>query len=135
MRTCCGSSGSNRSLRRLRLLCRKSACIGLVSREAAFSAKPAAESMRRGAWTRFLAVFGPGLVVMLADSDVGSIVTAGQSGAQWGYRLLGLQFVLMPVLYLVQELTVRLGIFTGRGHGELVREAFGRGWALVVLTG
>ena len=37
------------------------------------------------------AVFGPGLVVMLADTDVGSVITAGQSGVQWGYRLLLLQ--------------------------------------------
>src|ERR1700761_9303289 len=78
---------------------------------------------------RLLAVFGPGIVVMLADTDVGSIVTAGQSGVEWGYRLLLLQVVLIPVLYLVQELTVRLGIFTGRGHGELIRETFGPGWA------
>jgi Mn2+/Fe2+ NRAMP family transporter len=78
---------------------------------------------------RLLAVFGPGIVVMLADTDVGSIVTAGQSGVEWGYRLLLLQLVLIPVLYLVQELTVRLGIFTGRGHGELIRETFGPGWA------
>ena len=65
--------------------------------------------MLGGTRARFLAVFGPGLVVMLADSDVGSVITAGQSGVQWGYRLLGLQFLLMPVLYIVQELTVRLG--------------------------
>jgi Mn2+/Fe2+ NRAMP family transporter len=78
---------------------------------------------------RLLAVFGPGIVVMLADTDVGSVVTAGQSGVQWGYRLLLLQLVLIPILYLVQELTVRLGIFTGRGHGELIRETFGPFWA------
>jgi Mn2+/Fe2+ NRAMP family transporter len=78
---------------------------------------------------RALAVFGPGIVVMLADTDVGSVVTAGQSGVQWGYRLLLLQLVLIPILYLVQELTVRLGIFTGRGHGELIRETFGPLWA------
>ncbi len=84
---------------------------------------------------RFLAVFGPGLVVMLADTDVGSIITAGQSGVQWGYRLLLLQLVLMPILYMVQELTVRLGIFTGRGHGELIRETFGRFWAWVSVGG
>src|ERR1700740_2033624 len=53
---------------------------------------------------RSLAVFGPGLVVMLADTDVGSIITAGQSGVQWGYRLLVLQLVLVPILYMVQEL-------------------------------
>jgi Mn2+/Fe2+ NRAMP family transporter len=49
----------------------------------------------------------------------------------WGYRLLALQFVLVPVLYMSQELTVRLGIFTGRGHGELIRETFGKTWAWV----
>ncbi|HEY2617331.1 MAG TPA: divalent metal cation transporter [Acetobacteraceae bacterium] len=90
---------------------------------------------RHGRRARFLAVFGPGLVVMLADSDVGSIITAGQSGAQWGYRLLGLQFVLMPILYIVQELAVRLGIFTGRGHGELVRAVLGPVWAGISITG
>jgi len=84
--------------------------------------------------SRFLAVFGPGLVVMLADTDVGSVITAGQSGVQWGYRLLGLQFVLMPILYIVQELTVRLGIFTGRGHGELIRTVFGPVWAWISVS-
>ena len=87
------------------------------------------------AWKAFLAVMGPGLVVMLADTDVGSIITAAQSGVQWGYRLLLLQIALMPVLYVVQELTVRLGLFTGKGHGELIRETFGRGWAWVSVAG
>jgi Mn2+/Fe2+ NRAMP family transporter len=84
---------------------------------------------------RFLAVFGPGLVVMLADTDVGSVITAGQSGVQWGYRLLALQLVLVPILYMVQELTVRLAIFTGRGHGELIRDTFGPIWACVSAVG
>ncbi|HQT46374.1 MAG: NRAMP family metal ion transporter [Acidocella sp. 20-63-7] len=82
-----------------------------------------------------VAVFGPGIVVMLADTDVGSIITAGQSGVQWGYKLLMVQFVLMPVLFIVQELTVRLGIFTGRGHGELIRDSFGPGWAWLSAVG
>ena len=72
---------------------------------------------------------------MLADSDVGSIITAGQSGVEWGYRLLSLQILLIPVLYVVQEMTVRLGIFTGRGHGELVRAALGPVWAWITLAG
>jgi Mn2+/Fe2+ NRAMP family transporter len=84
---------------------------------------------------RFLAVFGPGLVVMLADTDVGSVITAGQSGVQWGYRLLLLQLILVPILYMVQELTVRLAIFTGRGHGELIRDTFGPIWAWVSALG
>jgi Mn2+/Fe2+ NRAMP family transporter len=72
---------------------------------------------------------------MLADTDVGSVITAAQSGAQWGYKLLLLQFLLIPVLYLVQELTVRLGIFTGKGHGELIRETFGASWAYLSVVG
>jgi NRAMP (natural resistance-associated macrophage protein)-like metal ion transporter len=83
----------------------------------------------------FLTVLGPGIVVMLADTDVGSIITAGQSGVQWGYRLLLLQVLLMPMLYVVQELTVRLGIFTGKGHGELISAVFGKGWAWLSVGG
>jgi Mn2+/Fe2+ NRAMP family transporter len=93
---------------------------------------------RRGSLRQRLplvAVFGPGIVVMLADTDVGSIITAGQSGVQWGYKLLLLQVLLMPILYIVQEFTVRLGIFTGRGHGELIRSAFGPVWAWVSAAG
>jgi NRAMP (natural resistance-associated macrophage protein)-like metal ion transporter len=84
---------------------------------------------------RAVAVFGPGIVVMLADTDVGSLITAANSGVQFGYRLLLQQLLLVPVLYIVQELTVRLGIFTGRGHGELIRSQFGRGWAWVSAAG
>jgi Mn2+/Fe2+ NRAMP family transporter len=73
---------------------------------------------------------GPGLMVMLADTDAGSVVTAAQSGARFGYRLLPLEVLLIPVLYLVMELTVRLGLTTGKGHAELIKERFGRGWAI-----
>jgi Mn2+/Fe2+ NRAMP family transporter len=93
------------------------------------------QGRHHGRLARFLAVFGPGLVVMLADTDVGSIVTAGQSGVQWGYRLLGLQLALIPILYMVQELTVRLGIFTGRGFGDLIRVVFGPAWAWISVLG
>jgi Mn2+/Fe2+ NRAMP family transporter len=72
---------------------------------------------------------------MLADTDVGSIITAGQSGVQWGYRLLLLQVLLMPILYMVQELTVRLGVFTAKGHGELIKQIFGRFWAWISVGG
>lgn len=99
------------------------------------AAKNSHRSLTHRHWKTFLAVLGPGLVVMLADTDVGSIITAAQSGAQWGYRLLLLQFILMPILFIVQELTVRLGIFTGKGHGELIRERFGNGWAYLSVSG
>ena len=84
--------------------------------------------------SRFLAVAGPGIVVMLADTDAGSVVTAAQSGAQWGYKLLAFQFILIPILYIVQELTVRLGIVTGEGHAALIQRHFGKAWAWVSVT-
>lgn len=80
-------------------------------------------------WKLALVVCGPGLVVMLADTDAGSAIVAAQSGAQWGYRLLLLQLLLIPALCVVQELTVRLGLATRKGHGELIAEHFGKGWA------
>lgn len=79
----------------------------------------------------FLAVAGPGLVVMLADTDASSIVTAAQSGAVWGYKLLSIQLILIPILFIVQELTVRLGLGTGKGHGELIAQHFGKFWAWI----
>lgn len=79
----------------------------------------------------FFLVMGPGFIVMLADTDVGSIVTAAQSGAVCGYKLLALQLLLIPVLYIVQELSVRLGIVTKQGHGELIKKHFGNFWAIV----
>jgi Mn2+/Fe2+ NRAMP family transporter len=85
-------------------------------------------------WRRFLVVAGPGIVVMLADTDAGSVITAAQSGAQWGYSLLLLQFILIPILYIVQELTVRLGAVSGKGHAELIKQHFGRVWAWVSVT-
>jgi NRAMP (natural resistance-associated macrophage protein)-like metal ion transporter len=86
---------------------------------------------RRRLGLAVFAAWGPGLVVMLADTDAGSLITAGQSGARWGYRMLLPQVLLIPVLYVVQEITVRLGIVTGQGHGALIRARFGRRWALL----
>lgn len=70
-------------------------------------------------------------MVMLADTDAGSVVTAAQSGARWGYALLPVQIALVPVLYLVMELSVRLGITTGKGHARLVKDCFGSKWAVL----
>lgn len=83
---------------------------------------------------QLLAVVGPGLVVMLADIEAGSVVTLAQSGAQWGYRLLLLQVLLIPFMFMTQELTVRLGLSTGKGYGELVRQHFGGAVTLVATA-
>jgi len=83
---------------------------------------------------QLLVTFGPGLVVMLADTEVGSVITAAQSGAKWGYRLLLLQFLIIPLLYTVQELAARLALGTGIGYSELIRQNFGRGMTFVSIT-
>ena len=71
---------------------------------------------------------------MFADTEAGSVITAAQSGAVWGYRLLLLQFIVIPLLFMVQELTVRLGLGTGKGYGELIRQRFGPRMAFLSMT-
>jgi Mn2+/Fe2+ NRAMP family transporter len=66
---------------------------------------------------------------MLADTDAGSIVTAAQSGAVWRFAMVVPLVVLIPVLFAIQEITVRLGVVTGKGHGALIKEHFGTHWA------
>ena len=99
------------------------------------NAETQSNNVRAASFARSIAIWGPGLVVMLADTDAGNVVTAAQGGAQWGYRLLPLVLLLIPMLYMVQELTVRLGVYTGRGHGELIRARFGLGWAYLSTLG
>jgi Mn2+/Fe2+ NRAMP family transporter len=70
-------------------------------------------------------------MVMLADTDAGSVITAAQSGAKYGYQLALSQVLLIPILYLTQEITARLGLVTGKGHGALIRATFGAKWALL----
>jgi Mn2+/Fe2+ NRAMP family transporter len=76
---------------------------------------------------RLMLLLGPGVMVMLADTDTdtGGVVTAAQSGAQHHYYLVASQLVLIPSLYVVQEVTVRLGLGTGKGHGALITEFAG----------
>lgn len=90
---------------------------------------------RREAGIRgYFAALGPGLVVMLADTDVGSILTAAQTGVETGYALILFQLAVIPVLYVAQELALRLALGTGRGAIELIRECFG-GRAGIVVAG
>ncbi|MGC9102654.1 NRAMP family divalent metal transporter [Desulfurella multipotens] len=76
-----------------------------------------------------MAAFGPGFIVMIAGVDAGSITTAFVSGAKYGYTLIPLQILLIPLLYIVQEIASRLGCVTSKRHGELIREYFGENWA------
>jgi NRAMP (natural resistance-associated macrophage protein)-like metal ion transporter len=73
--------------------------------------------------------FGPGLLVCLADTDAGCLIVAAQSGSRWGYSLLLLQVLLVPVLFWAQDLTIRLGMYTKQGHTACIRDHFGSFWA------
>jgi Mn2+/Fe2+ NRAMP family transporter len=84
---------------------------------------------------RWLRVIGPAWVVMLADVDAPSVVTAGKGGTESGYALLLPIFAVVPVLFLVQEMTARLALATGKGHAELVRARYGAHWAAVSVLG
>lgn len=85
-------------------------------------------------WQMLALAIGPGLVVMLADTEAGSVIAASQSGAEWGYRLVLPQFLLIPALFLAQELAARLGLATGQGLAQLVLRQVGRGAAGVLLA-
>src|ERR1700733_9428274 len=87
----------------------------------------------RAWWLKYLAAAGPGLVVAFADTEAGSVTTAATSGAQYGMKLVLLQLLLIVPLFVIQEMTVRLGTVSGRGHAALIRERYGLGWAWVSL--
>ncbi|MBV9010523.1 MAG: divalent metal cation transporter [Pseudonocardiales bacterium] len=75
-----------------------------------------------------LAIVGPGLIVMVGDNDAGAYSTYTQAGQDYGTRLLWTLLLLVPVLYVNQEMVLRLGAVTGVGHARLILERFGRFW-------
>jgi NRAMP (natural resistance-associated macrophage protein)-like metal ion transporter len=79
-------------------------------------------------WLVLLAVVGPGLITMVADNDAGGISTYAQTGAKTGFSMLWAFLILVPMAYYVQEMTVRLGTVTKRGHAEAIFDGFGPVW-------
>jgi len=82
----------------------------------------------------FLSVLGPGIIVMVADNDAGGISTYAVTGSKYGFSLLWMFILLLPMAYYVQEMTVRLGAVTKRGHAEAIFEGFGPFWGWFSLT-
>jgi Mn2+/Fe2+ NRAMP family transporter len=75
-----------------------------------------------------MAILGPGLIVMVGDNDAGAFATYGQAGQNYGTTLLWTLALLIPVLYVNQEMVLRLGAVTGVGHARLIFERFGKFW-------
>lgn len=79
-------------------------------------------------WRTLIAILGPGLIVMVGDNDAGAFGTYTQAGQNYGTTLLWTLLLLIPVLYVNQEMVVRLGAVTGVGHARLIFERFGKFW-------
>ena len=86
----------------------------------------------RGSWMArlrtLLAILGPGLIVMVGDNDAGAFGTYTQAGQSYSTSLLWTLALLIPVLYVNQEMVLRLGAVTGVGHARLIFERFGKFW-------
>ncbi len=76
----------------------------------------------------FLAILGPGLIVMVGDNDAGAFSTYAQAGQNYGTSLLWTLALLIPVLYVNQEMVLRLGAVAGVGHAKLILRRFGKFW-------
>ena len=73
----------------------------------------------------FLAVLGPGFITANVDNDSGGILTYSQAGAQFGYNLLWMMIPITIALTVVQEMNARMGVVTGKGLSDMIREEFG----------
>ena len=88
-------------------------------------------AVRKTPWQRlltFIAILGPGVIVMTGDNDAGAFGTYAQAGQNYGTTLLWTLLLLIPVLYVNQEMVLRLGAVSGVGHARLILERFGRFW-------
>ena len=79
------------------------------------------------------AVIGPGIITANVDNDAGGITTYSVAGAKYGYSLLWMMPLVALALIIVQEMSARLGVVTGKGLADLIRERFGVKWTTVII--
>lgn len=89
---------------------------------------------RRRGLLAFLAVMGPGIVAGMAGNDAGGIATYSVMGAATGYALLWLFPITTVILAVVQEHVARLGVITGQGLSDLIRDRFGVRWTVLAMA-
>jgi NRAMP (natural resistance-associated macrophage protein)-like metal ion transporter len=95
---------------------------------------PARLSPRRARIFAFLGLLGPGLIAANAGNDAGGIATYSAVGAKYGYELLWTMVLITISLALVQLLAARMGVVTGKGLAELVREEYGIRWSVFATS-
>jgi len=81
----------------------------------------------------FAAILGPGFITANVDNDSGGILTYSQAGAQYGYTLLWTMLPITIALIVVQEMCARMGVVTGKGLSDLIREEFGLRLTFVLM--
>ena len=98
----------------------------------AFGSIAAHDHARHSGWKKrvptLLAILGPGLIVMVGDNDAGGFGTYTQAGQNYGTSLMWTLLLLVPVLFVNQEMVLRLGVVTGVGHARLIFQRFGKFW-------
>src|SRR5215467_3738496 len=95
---------------------------------------PARLSRRRVRLFAILGVLGPGLIAANAGNDAGGVATYSSVGAKYGYGLLWTVVLMTISLAIVQKLAARMGVVTGKGLAELVREEYGIRWSVFATT-
>lgn len=88
---------------------------------------------RRRGVLAFLAVMGPGIIAGVAGNDAGGLTTYSVMGAETGLRLLWIFPITILILAVVQEMVARLGVVTGQGLSDLIRERFGVRWTVFAM--
>ncbi len=73
----------------------------------------------------FLSIIGPGIITANVDNDAGGVATYSVAGAHYGYSLLWSLIPMLVALFMIQEMVARLGVVTGKGLSDLIREKYG----------
>lgn len=87
----------------------------------------------RARFLLLLAVVGPGIITANVDNDAGGIATYSVAGAHYGYTLLWMMPLVALALIIIQEMSARLGVVTGKGLADLIREGLGVKWTTIIL--
>ncbi|MBU0572967.1 MAG: Nramp family divalent metal transporter, partial [Candidatus Margulisbacteria bacterium] len=80
-----------------------------------------------------MALLGPGVIAAIAGNDAGGTATYSIIGASFGFSMLWMLFLVGVCLVIVQEMVARMGVVTGKGLSDLIREEFGLRWTLLAM--
>jgi len=81
----------------------------------------------------FLAILGPGVISAIAGNDAGGTATYSVAGARFGFEMLWILLLVGVALVVIQEMCARMGVVTGKGLSDLIREEFGVRWTLFAM--